>query len=144
MKVLGTKFNIRDYGDEEMVMTTLVEGRIKVGSEDGKTFFLKPSEQYIYDKQKQTGEVREVDTSLFVSWQAGIYLFKSQRLEDILKLLSQWYDLQVFYQNPEAKDILFSGRLKRYENIGTLLGVFERLGGVNFSVQGKTVIVKKE
>lgn len=144
VKVLGTKFNIRDYGDEEMVMTTLVEGRIKVGSEDGKTFFLKPSEQYIYDKQKQTGEVREVDTSLFVSWQAGIYLFKSQRLEDILKLLSQWYDLQVFYQNPEAKDILFSGRLKRYENIGTLLGVFERLGGVNFSVQGKTVVVKKE
>ena len=144
VNVLGTKFNIRDYGDEETVMTTLVEGQIKVGSEDGKTFFLEPSEQYIYDKQKQTGEVREVDTDLFVSWKDGIYLFKSQRLEDILKLISQWYDLHVFYQNQEAKDILFSGRLKRYENVGTLLHVFERLGGVSFSVQGKTVIVKKE
>ena len=98
----------------------------------------------MYDKQKQMGEVRGVDTDLFVSWKDGIYLFKSQRLEDILKLISQWYDLHVFYQYQEAKDILFSGRLKRYENMGTLLHVFERLGGVSFSVQGKTVIVKKE
>ena len=40
--------------------------------------------------------------------------------------------------------MMFSGRLKRYENAEALLKVLERLGGVKFSVQGKTVVVEDE
>lgn len=74
----------------------------------------------------------------------GCNVFVSQRLEDIMLLISKWYDVDVFYQNSTVKDIIFSGRLKRYENAETLLKVFERLGGVRFSIQGKTVIVEDE
>ena len=81
---------------------------------------------------------------LFVSWKDGLYVFESQRLEDIMTLIAKWYDVEVFYQNSGVKDVLFSGRLKRYESAETLLKVFERLGGVRFTVQGRTVVVEAE
>ena len=110
----------------------------------GKVAVLAPSEQLLYNAQNGKHEVREVDTELYVSWKDGVYVFVSQRLEDIMLLISKWYDVDVFYQNSTVKDIIFSGRLKRYENAETLLKVFERLGGVRFSIQGKTVIVEDE
>ena len=105
---------------------------------------LHPSEQLVYDVQNGNHEVREVDTELYVSWKDGVYVFVSQRLEDIMSLISKWYDVDVFYQNSAVKDMMFSGRLKRYENAEALLKVLERLGGVKFSVQGKTVVVEDE
>ena len=144
IKVLGTKFNVRAYSDEECIMTTLVEGAVQVDDSSGEVAVLSPSEQLVYDKASGRNDVRKVDVELFVSWQDGVYLFESQRLEDIMTLISKWYDVEVFYQNAGVKDIIFSGRLKRYENAETLLNVFESLGGVRFTVQGKTVVVEAE
>jgi len=144
IKVLGTQFNVRAYPDEKCIQTTLVEGSVQVDNLRGKVAVLLPSEQLVYDALDGNHEVREVDTELYVSWKDGVYVFVSQRLEDIMSLISKWYDVDVFYQNSAVKDIIFSGRLKRYENAETLLRVFERLGGVKFSVQGKTVIVEDE
>lgn len=144
IKVLGTQFNVRAYPDEKCIQTTLVEGCVQVDNLRGKVAVLLPSEQLVYDALDGNHEVREVDTELYVSWKDGVYVFVSQRLEDIMSLISKWYDVDVFYQNSAVKDIIFSGRLKRYENAETLLRVFERLGGVKFSVQGKTVIVEDE
>ncbi|MBS7197087.1 MAG: DUF4974 domain-containing protein [Bacteroidales bacterium] len=144
IKVLGTRFNVRAYPDEKCIQTTLVEGRVQVDNSLGKVTVLAPSEQLLYNAQNGKHEVREVDTELYVSWKDGVYVFVSQRLEDIMLLISKWYDVDVFYQNSTVKDIIFSGRLKRYENAETLLKVFERLGGVRFSIQGKTVIVEDE
>lgn len=144
IKVLGTRFNVRAYPDEKCIQTTLVEGSVQVDNLRGKVAVLLPSEQLVYDALDGNHEVREVDTELYVSWKDGVYVFVSQRLEDIMSLISKWYDVDVFYQNSAVKNIIFSGRLKRYENAETLLRVFERLGGVKFSVQGKTVIVEDE
>lgn len=144
VKALGTKFNIRAYREEDCIMTTLVEGRVQVNDLSGEVAVLSPSEQLVYDKVSGKNDVRKVDVALFVSWKDGVYLFESQRLEDVMMLISKWYDVKVFYQNTGVKDIIFSGRLKRYENAETLLNVFESLGGVRFTVQGKTVVVEAE
>ena len=144
IKVLGTQFNVRAYPDEKCIQTTLVEGCVRVDNLFGEVTVLAPSEQLLYNVQNGKHKVREVDTELYVSWKDGVYVFVSQRLEDIMSLISKWYDVDVFYQNSTVRDIIFSGRLKRYENAEALLKVFERLGGVRFSIQGKTVIVEDE
>ncbi|WP_018337357.1 FecR family protein [Butyricimonas synergistica] len=144
VKALGTKFNIRAYREENCIMTTLVEGRVQVDDLSGKVTVLNPSEQLVYNKASGKNDVRKVDVELFVSWKDGVYLFESQRLENVMRLISKWYDVKVFYQNEGVKDIIFSGRLKRYENAETLLNVFESLGGVRFTVQGKIVVVEAE
>ena len=90
VKVLGTRFNVRAYPDEKCVQTTLVEGCVQVDNSRGEVAVLHPSEQLVYDVRDGNHEVREVDTELYVSWKDGVYVFVSQRLEDIMSLISKW------------------------------------------------------
>ncbi|MFR7808651.1 MAG: DUF4974 domain-containing protein [Butyricimonas faecihominis] len=39
-------------------------------------------------------------------------VFERERLEDILTILSHWYDVVVFYKRTDVKDELFTGDLK--------------------------------
>ncbi|WP_294142297.1 FecR domain-containing protein [uncultured Sanguibacteroides sp.] len=141
IRVLGTKFNIRGYKDEGEVVTTLVEGQIAIGFKQGEKIILSPFEQLTYHVKEKKGRVDIVDTELYTSWKDGVYLFKTQRLEDIMKLISKWYDVNVVYRDEKVKDIVFSGRLKRYENAESLLCVFEKLGEIKFVIQDNTVVV---
>lgn len=141
LQVLGTEFNIRTYRDEKASYATLVKGSISIKDESGSCFKLKPSEQLSYDKQQRVSYVKPVQTDLFTSWKEGMYIFEKQRLEDVLSIVSRWYDLTFFYVNADVKDISFSGRVKRYEDGRVLLNLFEQLGGIKFQVNGKTVTV---
>ena len=66
-----------------------------------------------------------------------------ETLENIMEALTLWYDVDVFYQNPELKHLRFGGYLRKYENIDIILEAIHRIVGVHFSVNGKTVIVQK-
>lgn len=58
-----------------------------------------------------------------------------------MRQLAPWYGVEIFYQNEKAKDVLFSGDVKRYEVIDTLLKAMEISGGVHFEIKGNTVII---
>ena len=58
-----------------------------------------------------TGEVacRKVNVDEYVGWKDGLYVFKDQKLEDIMKTLQRWYDVTVFYQSHHLKRGAFYG-----------------------------------
>ena len=112
VRVLGTSFNVNAYPDEKVVATTLVEGKVRVGY-GSKNFDLDPGMQFVYDREDKTANVRTVDMELYTSWKDGYYYFKQESLERIMDVLAKWYNLNVFFQNPELKNMEFGGRLKR-------------------------------
>ena len=115
--VLGTSFGITCYGNEVNDYTTLVSGKVNVELEQGKqAFMLEPGMQVEYNKVSGMVRERRVDVAEFVAWKEGKYVFKQKRLEDILSTLSRWYDFEVFYQNSEMKEVLFSGELRRFDD----------------------------
>ena len=62
MTVRGTKFNVRDFDDEGMASTTLLEGCVEVGNRSGKVT-LEPGMQSRTRGAAETLDVREVATS---------------------------------------------------------------------------------
>ena len=88
-------------------------------------------------------KLQEVDVSLYTAWKEGVFRFSRERLEEILGILANWYDVEVLYQNQEIKDLHFSGYMERYERIETILKALEEATGVHFSVWGKTITVSK-
>ena len=71
-------------------------------------------------------QVRTVDTSFYTSWVKGKINFKDQRLEDIMKTLSRWYDMNVVYENEKLKNIRFGCNLNRYEEITPFVKLLEK------------------
>ena len=142
--VLGTSFGISCYASEVNDYTTLVSGKVKVDFKRGKqSFVLEPGKQVAYDKKSGIATERKVDVAEFVAWKNGKYVFKQKCLEDILSTLSRWYDFEVFYQNEDVKEILFSGELRRFDDFNYLLRLIERTSDVKFIIDKKVVRVMK-
>ncbi|WP_268224477.1 FecR family protein [Sinomicrobium oceani] len=141
VEVLGTEFNIKAYRDEHRVTTTLVEGRVAVDNEEMKKMLSPGQQSEIRDGDKDI-EVHEVNVAMEIAWKNGLFMFDKMPLEEMMRILSRWYDLQVKFEDEKKKEMVFSGFLSRSENVNELLKNIERTGEVKFLVKEKTVIIQ--
>ena len=140
VKVLGTAFNVMSYPTSRCVETTLEQGKVEIRA-GGKNVILQPGMQAVFSKAMQTLETKYVNTSHYTSWKDRRMLFEKIRLEDLLEKLGRWYDMDIFYLQPECKEVLLTGNLVRHEKITTILRLLETMGKVRFSIHQKTIIV---
>ena len=139
ISVLGTEFDVRAYTDEKEVVTTLVQGAVGVIS--GRTYDrLKPGEQA---RIAGKGDIRvaEVDIYPFIAWKNGRMVFENERLEKIMAELQRWYDFELFYADPDVKEMHFTIDILKYEEISKVLNLMERMNKVKFTQKGRTVVV---
>lgn len=146
VKVLGTSFNLRAYNNEPEVIATLVNGSISLSTtKDTKTtsVILNPGEQ---GKIYSSGEVskKKVDVKLFTSWKDGRIIFKNQTLGDLMNVIYRWYDIEVFYMNPDLKNVEYTGNIKRYSDFNDVIELLEMAGLVEFEIKGRTVTIKEK
>ena len=141
VKVLGTSFNVKSYVDEPGVYTTLVEGSVAILRDGQPEKKIKPGEQAYYNKGVGTLSIAEVDVNEFTSWKDGVFYFKDIASEEILRIVSRWYDLEVFYMNQGAKSVIYSGKLPMYSSVEDVLRKFEISGDVRFELKGRTLTV---
>ncbi|MDE7074197.1 MAG: DUF4974 domain-containing protein [Odoribacter sp.] len=139
--VLGTSFNLHAYPEEDIV-TTLVSGAVQMTEKvGGQSVQLMPGEQGRLEKTNGSIFKQEVDTRLYTSWKEGRIVFRDMRLEDLFTTLARWYDLEVFYLHPAAKDIRFTGNIDKTERFEDILHIIEQNRRVHFKVNGHAVSI---
>ena len=138
IRVLGTAFNVSDYNGT--LVTTLVSGQVQVAVND-KDYILMPSMQIRVEGDDVL--VKQVDVREFTAWKDGVFIFRKQRLREVMDILSRWYDVDVFYQNMELQDLHFTGTIQRHSEISDMLKFLEKTDMVKFTLSGKTLIVYK-
>ncbi|MGN6416174.1 MAG: FecR family protein [Pseudobacter sp.] len=140
VEVLGTHFNVNTYEDEQSGRTTLLEGAVKVSVKEGGSVIIKPGEQAVING---TGlKVTQVDAGGEVAWINGDIQFDNKRIEDIMRLIARWYDVEVIYEGdrPDAK---WYGSVSRARNLSQVLRMMEKSREVYFRITGRTVYVTK-
>jgi len=141
VEVLGTHFNINTYVDEPSVKTTLLEGSVKVSSADRAERILKPGQQA--DLTINGGlNVFNVDTELSVAWKNKQFMFESERIETIMRMIERWYDVEVEYEG-EITEERFGGSVSRFDHVSKVLKSLESTGKVHFRIQGRKIYVSK-
>lgn len=141
VKVLGTKFNVKAYPDEDYTYTTLNEGKVKLIMDDNQQL-MAPNEQVIFNKKNHQYTKKIVDASIYSSWTKGQFVFKDERLEDILNALSRWYGVEVFYKYALQKEERFSISVNRYDEIQPLLNHIELTGDIHLKINKSALIVE--
>ena len=141
VKVLGTRFNVNDYDDNEEVSTTLVNGSVEIFSGGQQAFRLVPGEQ-AYGKENEL-EKREVNVRLYTSWIDGKFLFNNTELEEIAKQISRWYDVEIFFSSENVKKVRFTGAIVKFKPLDDLVRMIESTSQVRFSVKGKTIVISE-
>lgn len=146
VKVFGTEFNVMAYEDEEFFQTTLVKGSVGVCVKGVNMIdFQKivPGEQFLLNRQTLETQILPVDVFTYVAWKDGLFVSRNDDLETILRKVSRWFDVEIFYQEPKLKKKRFFGIMKRQANLQEVLDVIAEAGDVHFNVNGRTVVVSE-
>ncbi len=157
--VLGTHFNVKAYDNETSIHTTLLEGKVRVAvlmngalkgasaiakqKSDRPAIILEPGQQ----AQLGVGQnmkpgikvVNDADIDKVMAWKNGLFNFQDASLEEVMRQLERWYDIEVVYENgvPEIK---FWGEMSRDVKLsGVLKGLEE--SKVRFRMEGERKLV---
>ncbi|WBL21486.1 FecR family protein [Zunongwangia sp. HRR-M8] len=125
IEVLGTEFNVKAYKEEQHIYTSLVEGSIQLKHATNHIEKLTPGEQAIFNKESNDVIVSPIDLSYEIAWKKGLFKFKNADLEEIMTVLSRWYNIDVSFDNEALKQIQFTGQLRKDQDLKSILDLFE-------------------
>lgn len=140
VQVLGTHFNVNAFPDETSITVTLLEGRVEVSHQQDKRQ-LRPGEQALV---KTTGIAvsKDVNLEVVMAWKNGSFVFDGTSLENALRDMARWYDLEVIYQSTPTASKLY-GDISRNVPVSQVLRMLEATGGAHFKIEDKKVYVTK-
>lgn len=142
VEVLGTEFNIKAYGDETEVLTTLIEGSVAL-SNSVYTKVIKPGEQSKIFQTNNRFEVYKVDVEDEIGWRNGMFSFTNKPLKEIMVVLSRWYDLEIFITDVEIENVKFTGVLSKHKSISRILRDIQSTNDIEYELKNKKLIIKK-
>lgn len=141
IEVLGTHFNVESYPGEPYVKTTLLEGSVKVLTEKSAKI-LKPGEQAVLTKDDFF--VHQIDVEEVIDWQQGDFIFRHQSLEELMKRISRWYQIDVDFGKDVDEKQTFSGQISRYKNLSEVITSLESTSNLQFiREKSKITIIQK-
>lgn len=143
MRVYGTEFNVNTRGGN-CIRTVLVEGHVGVRMKSAeKEVMMNPGEIADYNRELKSLIVKPVDVRPYVAWKNGYFAFENETLEQIMETLSLWYNVDVFFQSESLKDFVFTGFVRKYEQIDSILVAIRDVTGVSYSINNRTVVLSR-
>jgi hypothetical protein len=143
IQVLGTHFNVSAYGDDHILTTTLLEGAVRMQTGQFSAI-LKPGQQGSILDNSNAITVKDADIDGVMAWKNGIFLFNDEHLDDVMKKISRWYNVEVEFKEQSVKMEAYSGSVSRFSQISQVLRKLQALGGVEFQIVSNKIIVMKK
>jgi len=141
IEVLGTHFNVNAYSDENVVRTTLLEGKVKLSaSQLSASIELKPGFEAVLTDQHF--KVAEADTQAALAWKNGDFIFDGQDLRVTMRQIARWYDIDIIYQDMPDK-VLIGGTVSRSNKLSAVLRALELTGKVKVKTEGRRITLSR-
>jgi transmembrane sensor len=138
VQVLGTSFNVNSY-DSGVVRVSLTEGAVKMlkGSNE---ILLKPGYQ-------ATATDKGIDTHPFeeeldLAWLKDQYIFRHNRLDEVIPVLQRWYDVRIVFDNQTAAAKVVTGHIVRSDEIKTVLDMLKAISNVDYYYKEDIIHIK--
>ncbi|MBN2814962.1 MAG: FecR family protein [Bacteroidales bacterium] len=166
---LGTEFNVKAYSDEDVVETTLIEGKVSIWRNESMLkksdiVLLEPNQKAVYVKENRKLTVEdmkaireskpeviklkkttvyvtaEVNPAPVISWKDNKLVFKGEELSDLLVKLERKYNVTFVYESANIKQFRFTGTLED-ETLTQVLDFIKLSAPIDYELEGKTVKV---
>lgn len=139
IKVHGTQFSVIAFPDDSETKITLVSGSVSIVTKDKGPVFLKPGEQGIFNREKNTFHISPVDTEPFQAWKEGILIFRAMRFDEIAASLERVHHVRIIFRNEDLKREVFTGKFNRTEPIEEVLNVIRISTPFHYKIMNKTI-----
>jgi ferric-dicitrate binding protein FerR (iron transport regulator) len=105
VKVLGTRFNIASYKNENNVEVVLEEGNLVFNDKEiNKSYTMRPNDLVVYDKTLKDFSTEVVHPQKYISWTEGKLEFRNDALDAIVRKLERWYNIDIEINGSISQD----------------------------------------
>ncbi|WP_293714695.1 FecR domain-containing protein [uncultured Parabacteroides sp.] len=139
VNVLGTKFNISSYADEQESSVVLVEGCVFVNSKINEQIRLVPNQKLSFMSGKN--KIETVDVRDYISWKDGMLQFKKENMSNILMRLSRYYNIPIKCTSAISKR-RSSGKLVLFDDIEQVMKTLSMLYDIHYRFESDTLLIE--
>jgi ferric-dicitrate binding protein FerR (iron transport regulator) len=137
VKVLGTKFDVDAYPENQKISVVLESGSVQLLYDGDKDFNyqLNPGQIAEFDAGSTKVMKRTADIEKLTSWRNGALVFKNDPMGLVIKKLERWYNIQFEVVDPAVYNSIFTGTI-RNESYEQILKLIEYSCPVDFQIKG--------
>jgi hypothetical protein len=140
VEVLGTRFNVSAYEDDESINVVLVEGKVEVHTGVESVLLYPDQMASITDNIIRT---EKVDVYNYISWKDGLMQFSSEPLHIILTRLVRYYDKKIECDT-DIRNINCTGKLVLFDNIEDVIIAISNAIPVKYTITDNIIYFSKK
>ena len=142
IRVLGTKFNVSNYNNENNISVVLEEGKVEVFNQLNKSIVITPGEKATIKGDNIM--VRKVDVEKDLLWKEGKLCFVNEPFVLILKELERHYNITIQNKYLALNNVNFTGTFTSEESIEEVLDAFkETQNDFTFAINGSLGVIDR-
>ncbi len=141
VKVLGTKFNFRNYQDALEAKVCLLEGKVALSTQQKETI-LHPDQQALLDKKTGNLLISSTKAAYSAEWTNDRLYFDEALLPDIVKELERSYNIKITIADAALNSVRFYGNFRRKEqSIREIMDVLSSTDKMTYTIEGKNIVI---
>ena len=133
IKVLGTRFNVKNYNDDSTIGITLEEGSIQLQKgtlpDEKAIAILKPSEHASFRRDKKGMNISRGNIEKYIAWIDGRLVFQDDHMSNVIKKLKRKFNVEIVWDENQWDDFRLNASFtdESLEQILTLLAESEQV-----------------
>ncbi len=143
VKVLGTEFDIKSYPEEANSSVVLVNGSVQAIVNSQK-ILMKENELFTLDNATEKTSLGKTNVLEYVSWKDGWMYCTNERIDNIAKKLSRYYDVKIQFNDEKVKDITLTGKLDLKTECQKILNVISFIAPVDYKIIDGNIILSSK
>lgn len=147
VEVLGTSFDVANYQDEKMSEVILIEGKVNLSAIDkskvNRQIILHPGQRGVYKVNTGKISTEEVNVDKYIAWRDGNLIFRDDKMEEVVKRLSRWFNVEIFVEDPEINSYIYKASF-RNENLLQVLNLLKISAPIDFRVTERKALPNGE
>lgn len=141
VKVLGTKFNFRNYENDLEAKVCLLEGKVALNTRE-KENILHPDQQALLDKETGKLLISNTKAAYSAEWTNDRLYFDEALLPDIVKELERSYNIKITIADAALNSVRFYGNFRRKEqSIREIMDVLSSTDKMTYTIEGKNIVI---
>lgn len=137
VKVLGTRFNIASYENENNIEIVLEEGKLVFNNKEMKSSCtMNPNDLVVYNKTQKNFSTEVVHPNKYLSWTEGKLVFRNDPLDVIAKRLERWYNINVELDVSSTEDFTWRATFVD-EGLEEVLDMLKRSLPLNYKIENQ-------
>lgn len=147
IEVLGTSFNVLSYDTDSHAEVVLVKGKVALTSEQhGRVNdhgFLHPNQKAEFDRETLHLVKESVNVEKYIAWREGYLVFRDDNMEEVVKKLSRWFNVEISLNNSELKSYTFQATFKN-ENLVQVLNLLKLSSPIDYKISQRKLLPEGE